>query len=200
MATLSADGAGGTERAGASVALPEEKVCLQIVDNAESWLMTTKRIMQGNSFTSSEISKGTLLDTIRELFREGKSIPLNLDYEMRPLRAALRDAREWIQKHEGLLVLLGIRKDSINAATRSTSISAYSNSSGNNSSNSGSSSSASADQSTYAGAESHGEDDDRLLSKTEGISKNEDDSVTYEQLFSCVSAGAHLSADFNELR
>ena len=194
MATLSADGAGGTEKAGASVALPEEKVCLQIVDNAESWLMTTKRIMQGNSFTSSEISKGTLLDTIRELFREGKSIPLNLDYEMRPLRAALRDAREWIQKHEGLLVLLGIRKDSINAATRSTSISAYSNSSGNNSSNT------SADQSTCAGAESHGEVDNRSLSKSEGNSKNEDGSVTYKQLFSCVSAGAHLSADFNELR
>ena len=56
-------------------------------------LSATKRIMQGGSFTISEIIRGTSLEVIRGLCQEGGSIPLNLDYEMRPLKAALRDAR-----------------------------------------------------------------------------------------------------------
>ena len=178
--------------------LPEETVCLKIVENAESWLMNTKKIMQGNSFTSSEITKGTLLDTIRELYCEGCSIPINLDYEMRPLKAALRNARDWIQEHEELLILLGIRKY---GASKSAST-AGSSSSGNSNSNGGS---ASARQSTCPGGEGDGDIDFHAVDNNRAEllgpgDENEKDLVTYEQLFSCVTAGVHLCADFSDLR
>ena len=195
MISLSTVGAGGNDKKGMSMVLPEETVCLKIVENAESWLLNTKKIMQGNSFTSSEITKGTPLDTIRELYCEGCSIPVNFDYEMRPLKAALRNARDWTQEHEALLILLGIRKY---GASKSAST-AGSSSSGN--SNGGSTS---ARQSTCPGGEGEGEVDahvndirGELLGPGDENGKN---LVTYEQLFSCVSAGAHLSADFSDLR
>jgi hypothetical protein len=96
------------EGAGSCVLLPEESVCLKIADTTEAWLLKTKRIMQGNSFVSSEVAKGTQLDLIQDIFREGCSIPLNLEYEMRPLRVALRDTGAWMREHSALLGMLGM--------------------------------------------------------------------------------------------
>jgi hypothetical protein len=96
------------EGARSCVLLPEESVCLKIADTTEAWLLKTKRIMQGNSFVSSEVAKGTPLDLIQDIFREGCSIPLNLEYEMRPLRVALRDTGAWMREHSALLGMLGM--------------------------------------------------------------------------------------------
>ena len=93
---------------GAFAPLPEEIVCLAIAENTEAWLIKTKKIMQGNSFISSEVAKGTPLQIIKDVYREGISIPLNLDHEMRPLRGALRDAGEWLKDHYELLHSIGI--------------------------------------------------------------------------------------------
>lgn len=93
---------------GAFAPLPEESVCLAITESTEAWLIKTKKIMQGNSFISSEVAKGTPLQVIKDVYREGISIPLNLDHEMRPLRGALRDAGEWLKNHYELLRSLGI--------------------------------------------------------------------------------------------
>jgi hypothetical protein len=96
------------EGARSCVLLPEESVCLKIADTTEAWLLKTKRIMQGNSFVSSEVTKGTQLDLIQDIFREGCSIPLNLEYEMRPLRVALRDTGAWMREYSALLGMLGM--------------------------------------------------------------------------------------------
>ena len=125
----------------ACVLLPEESVCLKIADTTEAWLVKTKRIMQGNSFTSSEIAKGTQLDLILDLFREGCSIPLNLEYEMRPLRVALRDTGAWLKEHAVLLGLLGV------APTAATAVAAGSDSGSTNRASSSSSSSSSSSNS-----------------------------------------------------
>ena len=190
------------EETGVTVILAEETVCLKIVENAENWIATTKKIMQGNSFNSSEIAKGTPLDTIRELYRDGRSIPLNLDYEMRPLRAALRDARDWVVTNRDILVMLGIMKDGhSNPALSAKSDSAITPSGSSSSSSSSSGSSRSLCASTSPG----GEGDDEKYNG-QGVvdvkveAEAEDNVATYERIFSCVGAAAHLCADFEELR
>ena len=205
----------GMEEAG-GVQLPEECVCLAIVDNAESWLGRTKRIMQGNSFTTSEISKGTPLKLIQDLFREGCSIPLNLEYEMRPLKTALRDSATWLAEHADMLHSLGI-------SSRSVESSSLRGSSSGSSSSSSSSSSGSAvnllDSCTDPGGESnesaeldlslsgaHRKDACSPNSNSNGnsnsnsSSSSDDDLVALEDLVQCVAAAAVLSSDFDEVR
>ena len=202
----------GMEEAG-GVQLPEECTCLAIVDNAESWLGRTKRIMQGNSFTTSEISKGTPLKLIQDLFREGCSIPLNLDYEMRPLKTALRDTATWLAEHAEMLHSLGISSRSVKSSSlrgsSSSSNSISSSSSSSSSSGSSSSSSGSAvgtlDSCTDPGGESNelAELDLSGSHKGDAFSSNsnsDDEVVALEDLVQCVAAAAILSSDFDEVR
>ena len=211
----------GMEEAG-GVQLPEECTCLAIVDNAESWLGRTKRIMQGNSFTTSEISKGTPLKLIQDLFREGCSIPLNLDYEMRPLKTALRDTATWLAEHAEMLHSLGISSRSVKSSSlrgsssssnsiSSSSSSSSSSGSSSSSSSSGSSSSSSGsavgtlDSCTDPGGESNelAELDLSGSHKGDAFSSNsnsDDEVVALEDLVQCVAAAAILSSDFDEVR
>jgi hypothetical protein len=182
----------GLEEAGREQ-LPEECVCLAIVDNAESWLARTKRIMQGNSFTSSEISKGTPLQLIQDLFREGCSIPLNLEYEMRPLKTALRDTATWLAEYGDMLHSLGIRSRSLEngsfEGSRSSNISINSSSS--------SSSSGDAAGNLHSCTGPGGEGNELVELPT---SDSADDLVSLEDLVQCVAAAAILSSDFHEVR
>jgi hypothetical protein len=183
----------GLEEAGRDQ-LPEECVCLAIVDNAESWLARTKRIMQGNSFTSSEISKGTPLQLIQDLFREGCSIPLNLEYEMRPLKTALRDTATWLAEYGEILHSLGIRSRSLeNGSFEGSSSSNI----GINSSSSSSSSSGDAAGNLHSCTGPGGEGNELVELPT---SDSADDLVSLEDLVQCVAAAAILSSDFLEVR
>jgi hypothetical protein len=88
---------------GMSLVLPEETVCIQIVTDAESLMAKLKKIMQGTG-----IAKGTPLEYLKELLDEGRRIPINLDYEMRPLKSAIDAADEWLQQNAAALHVLGI--------------------------------------------------------------------------------------------
>ena len=94
--------------------------CLQIVADAEAWLAKLKRVLasspsqsqqQGSIATStgnSSVKAGSSLSRLRDLFAEGRRVPVNLDYEMRPLKAAIEAAQEWLSSHGELLGALGI--------------------------------------------------------------------------------------------
>ena len=203
----------GLEEAGRDQ-LPEECVCLAIVDNAESWLARTKRIMQGNSFTSSEISKGTPFQLIQDLFREGSSIPLNLEYEMRPLKTALRDTANWLAEYGDVLQSLGIRSRSLENSCFEGSSSSSSSSSGSSSSSSSSGSSSSSSSSSGGDTSGNlhsctgpgGEGNELVELPTSALkpetcsSDSADDLVALEDLVQCVAAAAILSSDFHEVR
>ena len=187
----------GMEEAGGAQ-LPEECICLSIVDNAESWLARTKRIMQGNSFTTSEISKGTPLTLIQDLFREGCSIPLNLEYEMRPLKTALRDTATWLAQYADMLHSLGISSRSVeNSGFRG------SGSSGSGSSSSSGSAAGNLDSCTDPGGESNEVaelDVGGAFKENASGGDSDDDLVALEDLVQCVAAAAVLSSDFDEVR
>ena len=195
----------GLEDAGGAQ-LPEECVCLAIVDNAESWLARTKRIMQGNSFTTSEISKGTPLKLIQDLFREGCSIPLNLEYEMRPLKTALCDTATWLAEHADMLHSLGISIKSVESSSSKGSSS--DNSSSISSSSSSSSNGSGSAAGIVGGCTDPGDESNELAELSvcgalEGkahTGSGDDDIVTLEDLVQCVAAAAILSSDFDEVR
>ena len=88
---------------GMSLVLPEETICVQIVTDAESLLAKLKKITQGTT-----ISKGVPLEYLKELLNEGRRIPINLDYEMRPLKSAIDAADEWLQQNATALRVLGV--------------------------------------------------------------------------------------------
>ena len=87
-------------------------VCLQIVSDAEAWLAKLKRVLVSSSNTTSTgnaaIKAGSTLSRLCDLLAEGRRVPVNLDYEMRPLKAAIEAAQEWLQQHGELLGALGI--------------------------------------------------------------------------------------------
>lgn len=225
MMTSLTQGQDEEDSARSCVLLPEESVCLQIADTTEAWLLKTKRIMQGNSFVSSEVAKGTQLDLIQDIFREGCSIPLNLEYEMRPLRVALRDTGIWMREHSALLGLLGMGtgmgQSDIGAGS---AVSSGSDGGGGNrtSSSSSNSGSRSGGRSTEPGGEGDKDrdaiaEDISTSSKADGgffgngngygnsDSNSSTDAapvavVTYADLQRCVTSGSSLSADFRELR
>lgn len=213
----------GDAGARSCVLLPEESVCLKIADTTEAWLLKTKRIMQGNSFVSSEVAKGTQLDLILDIFREGCSIPLNLEYEMRPLRVALRDTGAWMREHSALLLLLGLSTDASTGPTASRAGSADSSDSngGSGSGSRTSSSSSNSDNRSGGGPTEPGGEGDkgRDVVAEDALPSSEADGgcngngngysntdaatiavVTYADLQRCVAAGSSLSADFRELR
>lgn len=213
------------EGAQSCVLLPEEHVCLKIADTTEAWLLKTKRIMQGNSFVSSEVAKGTQLDLIQDIFREGCSIPLNLEYEMRPLRVALRDTGIWMREHSVLLGLLGMGTGMGQSDTRAASAVSSGSDGGvgnKTSSSSSNSDSRSGGRSTEPGGEGD-KDRDAIAESISSSSKADGGSygngngngnsnsnsttdaaavavVTYADLQRCVASGSSLSADFRELR
>ena len=227
MASLTQGQDEGDAGARSCVLLPEESVCLKIADTTEAWLLKTKRIMQGNSFVSSEVAKGTQLDLILDIFREGCSIPLNLEYEMRPLRVALRDTGAWMREHSALLLLLGMGTDASTGPTASRAGSADSSDSngGSGSGSRTSSSSSNSDNRSGGGPTEPGGEGDkgRDVVPEDALSSSEADGgcngngngngngysntdaaaiavVTYADLQRCVAAGSSLSADFRELR
>jgi hypothetical protein len=178
------------EAARSCVLLPEEFVCLKIADTTEAWLLKTKRIMQGNSFVSSEVAKGTQLDLIQDIFREGCSIPLNLEYEMRPLRVALRDTGAWMREHSALLGMLGMGTGTGTGTgpTASRAVSAVSSDSdggsGSGSENRSSSSSSNSDnrsggrpRPTEPGGEGSGDKDRGMVAEGASSSSLEADGV-----------------------
>jgi PLU-1-like protein len=98
------DSRGGLQR-GMTKPLPEENLCNRIVDGAEIWIAKVKLILQANG---KEVVKGTPLAVVRELLKEGRRIPLNLEYEMRPLRSAVESVTEWLRSSASTLLRLGI--------------------------------------------------------------------------------------------
>ena len=96
-------------------------VCLQIVTDAEAWLAKLKKVLVSSSSSSSQsqgsaatstgnaaVKAGSSLSRLRDLLAEGRRVPVNLDYEMRPLKAAIEAAQEWLQQHAELLRALGV--------------------------------------------------------------------------------------------
>lgn len=86
--------------------LREEAFCLSCVNKTEEWTTKLKRQMSNNV-----IKKGAKLSTLRKLFEEGKSIPVHLDAEMRPIRLAIAAAEEWIHQSHTMLSKIGIQCD-----------------------------------------------------------------------------------------
>ena len=94
-------------------------VCLQIVADAEAWLGKLKRVLasspsqsQQQSTSSSTgnaaVKAGSSLSRLRDLLAEGRRVPVNLEYEMRPLKASIEAAQEWMEQHSEVLKALGI--------------------------------------------------------------------------------------------
>jgi hypothetical protein len=54
------------------------------------------------------------MELVKELHLEGRSIPLNFDYEMRPLKSALEGVRGWLTEHQRVLSLLSVVDGSSN--------------------------------------------------------------------------------------
>ena len=86
--------------------LREEAFCLDCVNKTEEWTARLKRQMANNV-----IKKGAKLSTLRSLFEEGKSIPVHLDSEMRPIRLAIATAEDWIHQSYSVLSQVGIACD-----------------------------------------------------------------------------------------
>jgi hypothetical protein len=84
--------------------LKEEIFCLQIVTKSEKILNTIKRITEKNNV----LKKGILLDKVIGIYNDARSIHVNLEYELRPLKTAISATEEWIQGNEQVLHKLGI--------------------------------------------------------------------------------------------
>ena len=54
--------------------------------------------MKGNS-----IRKGTKLSKLKSLYTEGMLIPINFEYEMRPMKAGFRLVEEWLRLHDRVI-------------------------------------------------------------------------------------------------
>jgi hypothetical protein len=162
------------------VILPEESICLKIVEDAEGWMAKVKKISMTNA-----VVKGTTMELVKELHLEGRSIPLNLDYEMRPLKTALEGVRGWLTEHHRVLSLLGVTDGGVIYDSNGSS----------------SSSRRDVDESTEPGGEDTERNDSGVLSSQSHSSASEESVfVTYEELFYCANAANQLSLDFDEVR
>ncbi len=84
--------------------LKEEIFCLNIVSKSDKILNTIKRITEKNNV----LKKGILLDKVISIYNDARSIHVNLDYELRPLKTAISATEEWIKSNETVLQKLGI--------------------------------------------------------------------------------------------
>ena len=76
---------------------------IETIESADSWLAATKKIS-----TNGNIKKGTKLKRARELYVEALNFKLNFTNEMKPLRAAIIQAENWIADNVYLLERLAI--------------------------------------------------------------------------------------------
>lgn len=86
--------------------LYEEEYCCNLVDQSERLLAAMKRITQGTN-----VKKRTKLTRVVDLLAEMSLLPLTLTAECRPLRSALSNVTDWLQKYSTSLVALGIPCD-----------------------------------------------------------------------------------------
>lgn len=83
--------------------LEEEQDCLGVVQAAEEWNVTAKRITQNGA-----IRKGTSLRKVMELYLTASQFQLNFDSELKPYRIAIKNAEGWLVDNMDILQALQI--------------------------------------------------------------------------------------------
>ena len=83
--------------------LREEEDCLMIMQKADEWAASVKRITANGA-----IRKGTKLEKVVRFYEEGKNFMLNFDFELRPFRSAILNAERWLKSNDHVLKLLKI--------------------------------------------------------------------------------------------
>jgi hypothetical protein len=56
------------------------------------------------------------LDNLQNIIHDSASIPINFEYELRPIRVAVETLAEWVHEHASILTKLGILKDKFQRA------------------------------------------------------------------------------------
>jgi hypothetical protein len=71
------------------------------------------RIITRLSSQGKDFRNGTSLETLRNLLNDSLRIPINFDYELRPVKVAVSGINDWLTKHASLLKRLNVLNDKI---------------------------------------------------------------------------------------
>ena len=68
------------------------------------------------------MKNGAALDNLQNIIHDSANIPVNFEYELRPIRIAVETLAEWVHEHASILTKLGILKDKFQNAVADASM------------------------------------------------------------------------------
>jgi hypothetical protein len=134
---------------------------------------------------NNNVKKGYSLSLLREIYANGLSIPVNLVYELRPIRTAIQIAETWLKESISLFKRIGISIINVSEITEQVEVN-------------------SDDDNDETDDDSNEEKKDDSTMKTEDVDDkedlvNDDEDVSYSELCIQINRAANFTTEFEEL-